>query len=84
MLGLERLGAYADVANGRSQAALSRLGFAREGVLRRWHRHGARYHDVVLFSLLRNEWERSPLAEVTGRGPRRAARGDLRPAAAPS
>ncbi len=83
VIGLERLGAYADVANGRSQAALIRLGFAREGVLRRWHRHGARYRDVVLFSLLRNEWERSPLAEVPvevhGEPP--AA---FRPAAAPS
>jgi len=63
-IGLERLGAYADVANGRSQTALTRLGFTREGVLRRWHRHGDLYRDVVLFSLLRDEWERSPLAEV--------------------
>ena len=63
-LGLERLGAYADVANGRSQSALVRLGFQREGVLRRWHRHGEQYRDVALFSLLREEWERSRLAEV--------------------
>jgi [ribosomal protein S5]-alanine N-acetyltransferase len=63
-IGLERVGAYADVANGRSQTALTRLGFTREGVLRRWHRHGDRHRDVVLFSLLRDEWERSPLAGV--------------------
>lgn len=63
-IGLERLGAYADVANGRSQTALTRLGFTREGVLRRWHRHGDRHRDVVLFSLLRDEWVRSPLAGV--------------------
>ncbi len=47
-LGLERLGAYADLDNPRSQAALARLGFMREGVLRRWHRHGERVHDVIV------------------------------------
>ena len=63
-LGLERLGAYADVENGRSQAALERLGFVREGLLRRWHRHGAAAHDVHIYGLLREEWEASPLAAV--------------------
>jgi ribosomal-protein-alanine N-acetyltransferase len=63
-LGLERLGAYADVDNARSQAALTRLGFVREGVLRRWHRHGERVRDVVLYSWLKEEWERSPLSAV--------------------
>jgi ribosomal-protein-alanine N-acetyltransferase len=73
VLGLERLGAYADVANPRSQAALVKLGFAREGVLRRWHRHGEHVHDVVLYSWLRDEWETSDLArepvEVRGEAP---------------
>jgi len=64
LLGIERLGAYADLENGRSQAALEKLGFTREGVLRRWHRHGETVHDVALFSLLHAEWERSPLAAV--------------------
>jgi [ribosomal protein S5]-alanine N-acetyltransferase len=63
-LGIDRLGAYADVENGRSQAALERIGFVREGVLRRWHRHGAVVHDVLVYSLLRAEWEASPLAAV--------------------
>jgi ribosomal-protein-alanine N-acetyltransferase len=63
-LGLERLGAYADVENGRSRAALERLGFMREGLLRRWHRHGDAAHDVHVFGLLREEWARSPLAAV--------------------
>jgi N-acetyltransferase len=61
-LGLERLGAYTNVEHGRSQGALAGLGFQREGVLRRWHRHGDRSLDVVVWSLLRDEWERSPLA----------------------
>ncbi len=61
-LGLERLGAYADLDNPRSQAALTRIGFQREGVLRHWHRHGDTVHDVMTYSWLKPEWERSDLA----------------------
>lgn len=64
VLGLERLGAYAAAGNPRSQAALEKLGFAREGELRRFHRHGDEVHDVAVFSLLRDEWERSALATL--------------------
>jgi ribosomal-protein-alanine N-acetyltransferase len=64
VLGLERLGAYTDVENPRSQSALTGLGFVPEGTLRRWHRHGAQVHDVLLYSRLKEEWERSPLASV--------------------
>src|SRR4051812_36682223 len=63
-LGWERLGAYTNVSHERSQAALAALGFQREGVLRRWHRHGEAVHDVVMWSLLREEYEGSALAEV--------------------
>jgi ribosomal-protein-alanine N-acetyltransferase len=63
-LGLERLGAYADVRNARSQSALERIGFAREGVLRGFHRHRGAACDVALYSLLRSEWEDSDLARV--------------------
>jgi [ribosomal protein S5]-alanine N-acetyltransferase len=65
VLGLERLGAYSDLDNPRSQAALARIGFVREGVLRRWHRHGDQVHDVIVWSWLKEEWERSPLAAET-------------------
>ncbi len=64
VLGLERLGAYADLENSRSQVALARLGFQHEGVLRRWHRHGEQVHDVMVYSWLKDEWEASPLAAV--------------------
>jgi ribosomal-protein-alanine N-acetyltransferase len=72
-LGMERLSAYADTHNGRSQAALERIGFRREGVLRSWHRHGDQVRDVVLYALLRSAWERSALpsvpVEVSGEPP---------------
>lgn len=64
VVGLERLGAYADVENPRSQHALEKLGFRREGLLRRWHRHGERVRDVFLYSWLKEEWEESALAKV--------------------
>ena len=62
--GLDRVGAYSNPANERSTAALERLGFVREGTLRRWHRHGGEPRDVHAFGLLREEWEGSPLAAV--------------------
>ena len=63
-LGCERLTAWANTRNGRSQRALERIGFRREGVLNAWHRHGDRVHDVVIFGMVRGAWERSPLHEV--------------------
>ena len=66
-LGLHRLGAYAAPGNPRSRRALEKLGFVAEGTLRAYHRHGARVHDVHVFSLLRDELSRTPLAAVPAR-----------------
>jgi ribosomal-protein-alanine N-acetyltransferase len=63
-LGLERLTAWSNTRNGRSQAALERLGWRPEGTLAGYHRHGDRMHDLVIFGLLRGAWERSDLAQV--------------------
>jgi ribosomal-protein-alanine N-acetyltransferase len=63
-LGMDRLTAWANTRNGRSQVALERVGFRREGVLRSWHRHGDVLHDVVVFGLVRPAWERSALHDV--------------------
>jgi N-acetyltransferase len=60
-LGMERLTAWASTRNGRSQVALERLGFRREGRLAAWHRHGDTAYDVVVFGLVRAAWERSRL-----------------------
>ena len=63
-LGVERLTAWANTRNGRSQRALERVGFRREGVLRSWHRHGNEMHDVVVFGLTRAVWASSALGSV--------------------
>jgi len=68
-LGLHRVGAYSNVSHARSQRALERLGFRREGVLRAWHRHPDGYHDVVVFGLLADEWQRTAEVEVRGELP---------------
>jgi ribosomal-protein-alanine N-acetyltransferase len=63
-LGMDRLTAWANTRNGRSQIALEKVGFRREGVLRAWHRHGETLHDVVVFGMTRPQWERSALAAI--------------------
>ncbi|MDX6484253.1 MAG: hypothetical protein QOE95_2024 [Gaiellaceae bacterium] len=64
LLGLERIGSYTNVEHARSQRALEKLGFEREGVLRAYHRHGDEVLDVVVFALLRGAWESGPLRDV--------------------
>ena len=63
-LALIRVSALAGPQNVRSIAALERLGFVREGVLRAWHVHAGVPRDVVMLRMLREEWERTPLADV--------------------
>jgi ribosomal-protein-alanine N-acetyltransferase len=63
-LGMDRLTAWANTRNGRSQVALERVGFKREGVLRAYHRHGDVLHDVVVFGMTRKGWMHSPLYGV--------------------
>ena len=63
-LGLLRVTALASPQNVRSVAALQRLGFVHEGVLRGWHVHAGVPRDVAVLRLLLDEWERTPLAEV--------------------
>lgn len=57
-LGLEKVFAFTDVRNSRSQRVLEKLRFQREGVLRRHEigRDGKRIEHVY-FGLLREEWE---------------------------
>ena len=63
-LELLRVSALASPENARSLAALTRLGFQREGLLRGWHVHGGEQRDVVILGLMREEFEAGPLARV--------------------
>ncbi|MBJ7472065.1 MAG: GNAT family N-acetyltransferase [Solirubrobacteraceae bacterium] len=64
LLGLHRLGAYANPRNGRSVRALEKVGFVREGLLRGWHRHAGEQLDVYVYGMLRPDWEHGPLGAV--------------------
>ena len=63
-LDLKRVSAYAHPENARSLAALEKVGFTREGLLRGWHVHRGQRRDVVILGMLREEWEAGPLAGV--------------------
>ena len=64
VLGLARVTAWANPVNRRSVAALERLGFVAEGVLRAWHRHDGVAQDVTVLRLMREDYEAGPLAGV--------------------
>jgi ribosomal-protein-alanine N-acetyltransferase len=72
-LGLERISSYSHVRNGRSKAALDRIGFVTEGILHSWHRHGGEPQDVHIHCLMREVYERTELASdeisITGQLP---------------
>ena len=53
----ERLQARVFAGNGASERVLQKLGFAREGVLRSLVLRRGRWWDIVMYSLLREEWE---------------------------
>ncbi|HEX8067986.1 MAG TPA: GNAT family protein [Thermoleophilaceae bacterium] len=63
-LRLLRVTALASPENRRSIAALERLGFAPEGVLRGWHVHGGERRDCAVLRLSREEFEATELAAV--------------------
>lgn len=72
-LGLERISSYSHVRNGRSKAALERIGFVTEGILHAWHWHHGEAQDVHIHCLLREIYERSEIGsdelEITGSVP---------------
>ena len=55
--GFGRVKIQTDLLNDRSQAAITKLGATREGVLRRHMRRAdGTFRDTVVFSILREEW----------------------------
>jgi ribosomal-protein-serine acetyltransferase len=55
-LGLHRIELKAATANTKSQAVPQRLGFTKEGILRDAELVNGHWHDLVLFSVLKEEW----------------------------
>ena len=56
-VGVQRLEARSAVANGRGNGALQKLGATREGVLRQSFLREGVYHDQVIWSICRDEWQ---------------------------
>jgi [ribosomal protein S5]-alanine N-acetyltransferase len=56
-LKLERIVAEVHSSNERSLRLMARLGFVREGVLRQHETYRGQKQDVILFGLLRNEYQ---------------------------
>lgn len=56
-LRLNRIQVSADADNERSLAAIQRMGFRKEGVMRQKDYYKDAFHDDVMFSILRDEWE---------------------------
>ena len=59
-LGLHRIEIRAGVDNTRSRAIPERLGFVREGIERGGERGSKGFYDLVVYSILEDEWPRSP------------------------
>jgi RimJ/RimL family protein N-acetyltransferase len=57
---VERVGATCDVENTASYRLVEGLGFRREGTLRSALFHHGRWHDVLVYGLLREEWVAVP------------------------
>lgn len=65
-LGLHRVEIRCATANTRSCAVPERLGFTREGILRQAEWAGDRYNDLVVWSILADEWEAPVLKPPSG------------------
>ncbi|WP_286155083.1 GNAT family protein [Bacillus sp. FJAT-27264] len=56
-MGLNRIEALCHPENDRAQGLVSSLGFQREGLLRQYRHTDAGYQDIVLYALLRQNWQ---------------------------
>jgi RimJ/RimL family protein N-acetyltransferase len=53
----ERIVAFTDVENIPSQRIMERIGFQKEGTLRRAMFRDGQWHDVAVYGILRREWK---------------------------
>ena len=58
-LGLDRIGLSVFEFNGEAITAYEKLGFREEGRLRQAIKRGSGFHDAILMSILKSEWEPS-------------------------
>jgi ribosomal-protein-serine acetyltransferase len=58
VIGLHRVVITVAPDNARSRAIPERLGFKQEGLAREAGRSGTGYHDLLIYSVLENEWSR--------------------------
>ena len=56
-LGLERISLIVNAANARAIRSYEKVGFQREGIMRRSFRVEGRMQDTLLMAILRDEWE---------------------------
>jgi RimJ/RimL family protein N-acetyltransferase len=56
-LGLERIWLTVSAGNARAIRSYEKVGFVREGVMRRSFRVGGQMQDALLMAILRDEWE---------------------------
>ncbi|WP_436501409.1 GNAT family N-acetyltransferase [Actinokineospora sp. HUAS TT18] len=61
--GIARVEWYSAVGNEPSIAVARRLGFTKEGVLRKHYPHGEVRHDMELWSVLADEWRARAVAQ---------------------
>ncbi|MCI4354192.1 MAG: GNAT family N-acetyltransferase [Thermoplasmata archaeon] len=54
---VERIAATTDVENAPAQRAMERLGFVREGILRRVSFRDGRWVDMCVYAVLRDAWQ---------------------------
>jgi ribosomal-protein-serine acetyltransferase len=57
-IGLHRIEIRCAIHNERSQAVPERLNFIKEGVLRQAEKLGDQYRDIVLYSMLKQDWKK--------------------------
>jgi RimJ/RimL family protein N-acetyltransferase len=60
VLGLNRIVAHHMTKNPQSGRVLEKVGFVREGILRKHFRKWGKFEDAVIFGLLATEWNGPP------------------------
>jgi ribosomal-protein-serine acetyltransferase len=59
-LNLNRIEIKCGTRNVKSQAIPERLGFTQEGIIRQAELVNGKFHDLYLYSLLKEDWEKNP------------------------